>query len=105
MVGADPMKGVKMPKPKPTKQPCWTSEEVQLILNTADAEIRPALLLLAEFGMRFGELAWLTWDDIDLAKNILLIRPKSGWKPKTGDQRGVPLSPASRATIESLPRT
>ena len=42
MVGADPMKGVKMPKPKPTKQPCWTSEEVQTILNAADAEIRPA---------------------------------------------------------------
>ena len=105
MVGADPMKGVKMPKPKPTKQPCWTIEEVQSILNAADAEIRPALTLLAETGMRFGELAWLTWDDVDQAKNILLIRPKSGWKPKTGDQRGVPLSPASRATIESLPRT
>ena len=44
MVGADPMKGVKMPKPKPkpTKQPCWTSEEVQTILNAADAEIRTA---------------------------------------------------------------
>ena len=106
MVGADPMKGVKMPKPKPTKQPCWTSEQVQEILNAADTEARPALTLLAETGMRFGELAWLTWDDVDLdpKKNVLLIRPKPGWKPKSGDQRAVPLSPRARATIESLPK-
>lgn len=105
MIGADPMKGVKMPKPKPTTQPCWTTEEVQRILKTAGDAERPALTLLAETGMRFGELAWLTWDDVDLAKNTLLIRPKPGWKPKTGDQRGVPLSPTARATIERLPRT
>jgi integrase len=66
--------------------------------------VQPALTLLAETGMRFGELQWLTWEDIDLAANVLHVRPKDGWKPKSGDQRAVPLSPAARRALESLPR-
>lgn len=104
MLAADPMKGAKLKKPKPTRQPCWTAAEVRAILAAAPPDVRPALTLLAETGMRFGELAWATWDDVDLAANILRIRPKDGWKPKTGDQRTVPLSPTARSLLESLPR-
>ena len=105
MLATDPQKGIKMPKPRPTKQPCWTWDEVQTILAASPAALQPALTLLAETGMRFGELAWLTWDDVDLAATVLRIRPKPGWKPKTGDERAVPISDKLRALLESLPRT
>src|SRR5207244_4379733 len=85
MLATDPMKGLKLKKPKPTKQPCWTYEQVQQILAASPDEVRPALTLLAETGMRFGELAWLTWDDVE--PTVLRVQPKEGWKPKTGDQR------------------
>src|SRR5262249_18947603 len=92
MIAADPLKGLKLKKPKPTPQPCWTYEQLQEILAASHEAIRPAFVLLAETGMRFGELAWLTWDDIDLKNGVLRIQAKEGWKPKTGDQRVVPIS-------------
>lgn len=61
-------------------------------------------MLLAETGIRFGELAWLTWEDIDLAANVLHIQPKDGWTPKTGDQRAVPLNDTIKGLLESLPK-
>lgn len=104
MLAADPLKGLKLKKPKPTRQPCWTLDQVTAILAASPDEERLALTLLAETGMRFGELAWLTWDDVELAANVLRVQPKEGWKPKTGDQRAVPMSPTARRVIEALPR-
>jgi site-specific recombinase XerD len=104
MIAPDPLRGLKLKKPKPTPQPCWTPEQVAAILAAAPEDVRPALTLLAETGMRFGELAWLTWDDVDAGANVLRIRPKDGWKPETGDHRAVPISPATRATLAALPR-
>ena len=52
--------------------------------------------------MRFGEMAWLTWDDVDDIANVLRIRPKEGWKPKTGDQRAVPLTTTLKQLLAAL---
>jgi integrase len=100
----DPLKGLKLKKPRPSRQPCWTYEQVQQILGVSPLEIVPALTLLAETGMRFGELAWLTWDDIDFTANVLRVQPKDGWKPKTGDQRAVPLNAQLQRLLMSLPK-
>lgn len=104
MLSTDPLRGLKLKKPKPTQQPCWTPEQVVAILAAAPEVVRPAFALLAETGMRFGELAWLTWDDVDFGANALRIRPKDGWKPKTGDCRAIPISPAIRTVLDDLRR-
>jgi integrase len=104
LIAADPLKGLKLKKPQPTPQPCWTHAEVGRILAASPPEIRPGLTLLAETGMRFGELAWLTWADVDPAANLLRIQPTDGWKPKTGDQRAVPLTPTAAGVLAGLPR-
>jgi len=104
LVPVDPMKRLKLKKPKPTLQPCWTLEQVGRILAAAPDQLRPTLILLAETGMRFGELAWLTWSDIDWESNTIVIRAKDGWRPKSGDQRQVPISNAARAVLDALPR-
>jgi integrase len=107
MVADDPMAGLRLKKPKPTRQPCWTAAEVARILTAAPADIRPALALLAETGMRFGELQWLTWEDVALCEDegALHVRPKEGWRPKSGDQRTIPLSPVAQAVVRGLART
>jgi integrase len=104
MLATDTMKGLKLVRPIPAPQPCWTEEETGSILIAAPAELRPVFTILAETGMRVSELFWLTWDDIDLKSNKLWVRAKEGWSPKRRDRRWMPLSPDARVAIESLPR-
>ena len=68
--------------------------------------VNHSLELLAETGMRVGELKHLTWADVALdgPHPVLHIRPKDGWKPKTGDIRAIPLSPRAVELLRSLPR-
>jgi integrase len=103
LVFHDPLKGLSLKKPKSAPQPCWTFEEVTRILTAVPDSIRAPLTLLAETGMRFGELAWLTWDDVGAAG--LSIRPKDNWKPKTGDRRTIPISAVAATVLASLPRS
>jgi len=73
-------------------------------LAAAKPAYRNALTILAEIGMRVGELKHLTWLDADFTANVLLIRPKEGWKPKTGDQRAILITTRLHQLLEALPR-
>ena len=61
-------------------------------------------MFLRGTGCRAGEAKFLTWKDVDLDSGIALIRPKLGWKPKSGDQRKVPLTLRARELLDRLPR-
>lgn len=100
----DPLKGLLLKKPKSAPQPCWTAAEVEKILQASPEKDRGKFLVLADSGMRVGELRHLSWDDVDLENNVLHIRPKEGWTPKTGDQRSIPISARVRDLLLSLPR-
>ncbi|MFT3880598.1 MAG: site-specific integrase [Gemmatales bacterium] len=49
-------------------------------------------------------MRWLTWDDIDFQENLIHIRPKDDWKPKSKDQRQVPILPELIPYLLSLRR-
>lgn len=106
LLSRDPLAGFRLAKPKPRPQPCWTREEVQRILAASRPPHRHALEMLAETGMRVGELKHLTWADVasDGPHPVIHVRPKDGWKPKTGDIRAIPLSPRAVELLASLPR-
>jgi hypothetical protein len=55
MITEDPLKGLKIKKPKRTPQPCWTRDEVEQILDDAKSPHREPLVFLAETGTRVGE--------------------------------------------------
>src|SRR5207248_3373282 len=40
-VAADPLKGLRLKKPKPNPQPCWTPDEVGKIIESATERERP----------------------------------------------------------------
>jgi site-specific recombinase XerD len=102
LITTDPLAGLRLREPKPTPQPCWTAEEVDRILQEAGSAHALAFTLLADTGFRVGELKHLTWDDVDFAHNVLHVREKDDWKPKTGDQRAVPMTPRVRSSLEGL---
>ncbi len=104
LIVTDPLAGLRLREPKPTPQPCWTPAEVEQVLASAGQPCQVALTVLADTGLRIGELKHLTWDDVDFLNNVLHVRPKEGWKPKTGDQRAVPMSARVRSLLEGLPR-
>jgi integrase len=100
----DPLRNLKIKKPKRTPQPCWTRAEVDLILAAAKAPFIAPLTFLAETGTRVGEAKWLTWEDVDFARRLIHIRPKEGWKPKSGDERVIPMSSKLVKLLSELPR-
>lgn len=104
MVDKDPLLGLKAKKPKPTPQPFFDDEQIEQILAHARPPHDATFLLLAETGLRFGEAEWLSWDDVDFKANVIHIRSKAGWKPKTGDERVVPMSPKLIMLLRRLPR-
>lgn len=56
LIHIDPLVGLQLEKPKLRPQPCWTRDEVELILQAAEEPQRGQLTLLAESGRRVGEL-------------------------------------------------
>jgi site-specific recombinase XerD len=103
LIAEDPLRGLKIAEPRPTPQPCWSPPEVERILAASPETHRTALTILADTGMRIAELSHLTWNDVDLGHNVLHVRPKEGWRPKTGDQRAIPMTARVRELLEGLP--
>src|SRR5207253_1822116 len=44
------------------------------------------------------------WEDVDFDRGVVYVRAKEGWRPKTGDERAVPMTPRVRAMLQALPR-
>lgn len=104
MTPSDPLLGYKLRKPKPTPQPCWTPSEADEIVNASPANYQPYFWFLRETGCRAGEGQFLTWGDVDFNHRKIHIRPKENWKPKTGDQRTVPMTGRLFEMLRKLPK-
>jgi integrase/recombinase XerD len=105
MISEDPLADLTLSRPKRTPQPFWTREQVELILQNAAPRYRPLLQFLADTGVRIGEARWLTWDDVDFEHGVARIRAKEGWRPKSGDERVIPLSAELCRVLRGLPRS
>lgn len=104
MTPTDSLAGLKLKRPKPTTQPCFDADQIEQILVNAKPPHDATFLLLAETGLRIGEAVWLAWTDVDLERNVIRVRAKDDWKPKTGDERAVPITDRLRAFLEARPR-
>jgi site-specific recombinase XerD len=104
LIDEDPLAGLQIREPKPAPQPCWTSVEVEQILAASPETHRAAFTVLADTGMRIAELRHLTHADLDFGRNVIHVRPKDGWQPKSGDQRAIPMTPRVAETLRALPQ-
>ncbi len=94
---------------EPYKEERWfTEDEVRKIFEAAKSgqtRINWYAIFATYYytGMRKKELMFLTREDIDLEKGIILIRHKQGFKPKTDRPRGIPIHPELMCILKSLP--
>ncbi len=77
------------------------------ILSASPPTYRALLTFLAETGSRINEARHLEWPDVDWKQNVIHIRPKPqhNWRPKSGDQRVVPISSKLRELLKSHSRS
>jgi integrase len=62
----------------------------------------PVLIQLAVFtGLRRGELVSLDWNDVDFEEGYILVRNKTGFKTKSGNERAVPLISQAHDLLEA----
>lgn len=106
----NPTTGVKpLKNPDTKKGRVLTEEEIALLLSGCE-RIKMGdwfcqiIVVLLNTGMRAGELINLTWDDIDFSRDVIEIREKSFWSPKSY-ARTIPMNQTVRAVIDSLPRS
>ena len=84
------IKTLKVVKPKPE---FYTVDELKMFFQQEMSDAyRNAFLGLLLTGMRFGELANLSWEDIDFQKRLLFVRSNQNFRTKThNSERAIPM--------------
>ena len=93
---ADAIKNSKRTEPRIRR--AFTLPELQRILSVADPEWKSLILFGLYTGQRLGDLARLTWQNVDLQRDELRLVTS-----KTGRQQIIPLASPLRKHIEELP--
>jgi len=98
-----------MAKARAKPQPCFTSEQVDLIVANTEGLEKAAFATLGYAGLRIGELEQLQWVDVQLDGDdqgmFHIRRGGSSGSPKDKDHRFVPIYPRIQSLIKALPRT
>jgi len=101
--------GAKIAKAKAKPQPCFTTDQVDLIIANSEGLEKVAFATLAYAGLRIGELEQLRWVDVEFNSGELgmfhIRRGGSSGSTKDKDHRFVPIHLTIRPLIEALPRT
>lgn len=92
-----------LPKLPRTIRRAFTHDEVNRLLLHACECCRPALAILANTGIRLGELDYLTTENFDLGKQLLTIKHSEQTPVKGKRSRVVPLNDTLLRLLESLP--
>ena len=85
------------------RQRVLSKDELQRLLEAigglAEADVRAALLLLVQTGLRRSEALSLRWEDVDLDEGVLHLRSTKAGKPQA-----IPIAPATVDLLAGLPR-
>ena len=95
----NPASGVKVAKLRDVnRRRGFTIPEIRRVLETANDEWKSLIFFGLYTGQRLGDLARLTWQNVDLARDEIRFVSR-----KTGRTMIIPIAPPLRAQIEKLP--
>jgi integrase len=101
---SNPIRQIRMPKPgKPRQRRLEAGEEDALLQGCRESGahyLQTFVILAIETGMRFGELAGVTWVNVNIEKRTIYL-PDT----KNGSPRTVPLSTRALNAIQTQPRS
>jgi integrase len=101
---SNPVRQIRMPKPgKPRQRRLEAGEEealLQACRQSGAHYLQTFVILAVETGMRFGELAGVTWVNVNLEKRTIFLADT-----KNGNSRTVPLSTRALNAIQMQPRS
>jgi integrase len=95
----NPFEGLMLPRRGFTRKATLTSEQARAVIRLAVEPYRSLFWIIAETGIRGGEVCGLFTEDVDTAHQFIHVR-RSAWRaqlqtPKTGNAvRSFPISPA-----------
>lgn len=105
VISHNPLQDVRRPPQGKSRDRLPTAEEIERLrlsagedLNLATARVFHAWLFSIETALRAGEVAGLTWDDVDLERRTLRLT-----MTKNGSARDVPLSTEAVRLLRALP--
>jgi integrase len=93
----DPMPHVKQVRADQSPTRVLSTPEEALLLNACNSHLRPLVVFGLHTGLRAGELCSLTWEHIDVDRQ--LVRVVSG-TAKSRRERAIPLTPTAWQVLE-----
>ena len=83
--GANPVNAIKLPRPKGKRERFFSPAEVDTLVHEASAagwhDLRDAIVLSVNTGMRYGEIVRLEWSDVNFLHGIITVRYEEHRKP------------------------
>ena len=83
----NPAGGIKQVREYVDEADFLSKEEAGVLLDACAARIKPLVTLAVYTGMRWGELVWLEWRDVDLSRGFITVRDT-----KNHETRHVPIN-------------
>jgi integrase len=83
-----------------------TTEEIKLVLDSADEFMRRVILIFLYTGLRRSELLYLEWQDIDFDNGLICVqsKPEFGFHPKSYKPRSIPMCRELRTLLLDMPQ-
>lgn len=102
LLESNPVRNVRAPGKIIRKVSFLTEDEVALLLKDAPEDLRIAIVILSNTGIRLGEMWALRWKDVDFRNSQIWVRAYDGFVPKGRRDRSVPLNENTLRVISDL---
>jgi integrase len=106
-VDHDPFESLMLPRRGLVRKPTLTSEQARMVIQLAEEPYKTLFWIVAETGMRGGEVCGLFAEDVNTAEQFIQVK-RSAWRaqlqtPKTENAvRAFPISPVLSAHLKAF---
>lgn len=102
LIDFNPIIAVANPKVIIRKVEFLRKQDIRKLIENAPTDLKLAIIILVNTGIRLGELWALRWIDVDFNSNQLLIRSYEEFVPKGNRDRSVPMNNDCLGAIQTL---